>query len=149
MLHPVTPSPDGDGLTSCIWATKWAKRSPQLLFTAPFRAGFHSQHPGPPFTEEVIRYRQAESFLGASPSSAARLQDFRRQLFMAPITRPAVPANLLLPPGVQPVQRQNQQKQGRRGNQERRQQQNPAPAPAAQPRPAPAPAPRMNHGRHR
>lgn len=41
--------------------------------------------PGP-FTDDVLRVRQAESFVGASPSSAAKLSDYRRQLFMGPPT---------------------------------------------------------------
>lgn len=45
--------------------------------------------PGTPgrFTEDVNRSRQAATFLGASPSTGAKLQNFRRLLFMAPITR--------------------------------------------------------------
>lgn len=45
--------------------------------------------PGP-FTEDVVRLLKAETFTGASPSSAAKLSDYRRQLFMGtPITRTA------------------------------------------------------------
>lgn len=45
--------------------------------------------PGP-FTEDVLRSQRASNFLGASPSSAAKLRDYRRQLFMGPpVTRTA------------------------------------------------------------
>lgn len=40
------------------------------------------------FADKVLRLRRAESFSGASPSSAAKLSDYRRQLFMGPpVTR--------------------------------------------------------------
>lgn len=39
-----------------------------------------------PFTDDVLLVRQAESFVGASPSSATKISDYRRQLFIGPPT---------------------------------------------------------------
>lgn len=63
--------------------------------------------PGTPglSTDDVYRVRKAESFLGTSPTSAAKLSDYRRLLFMGPpVTRTAgkkmaVTSNQLLTPG--------------------------------------------------
>lgn len=45
--------------------------------------------PGP-FTEDVLRVRRVDTFSGASPRSAAKLSEYRRQLFMGPpVTREA------------------------------------------------------------
>lgn len=49
--------------------------------------------PGP-FTDEELRVLQAESFVGLSPSSVAKLSDYRRQLFMGPPTTHTASKNM-------------------------------------------------------
>lgn len=60
--------------------------------------------PGP-FTDDVYRVRKVESFLGASPTSAAKLSDYRWLLFMGPLVTRTVgkkmegTSNQLVTPG--------------------------------------------------